>query len=63
MSTEITFRNVTITMRVVTDAKAAYSELCDALHAIGAEWETDTYEITGGDPVFKEGDASELWGK
>lgn len=47
---EITFHNVTIVMPLgmcVDDAKDAYTRLCNALAALGAEFTTDTYSTTG----------------
>jgi membrane protein required for beta-lactamase induction len=40
--THIEMQNVTIGVTGKTE-KQCYSKLCEALHAIGAEWTTDTY--------------------
>jgi hypothetical protein len=40
---EVEFRNVTITVANVTDAKQAYNRLCRALGSIACEWQTDAY--------------------
>lgn len=39
----VEFRNVTITVGNVQDAKEAYAKLCNALASIEGEFDTDTY--------------------
>lgn len=45
---DITFHNVTITIRAATP-HLAYDALCAALDTLKAEWETDTYSIDNRD--------------
>ncbi len=52
-----TFHNVSVSISA-PDAKTAYTNLCNGLGAIDAEWETDTYSQEG---VEGERSTSELF--
>lgn len=44
---EVTFYNVSICIPAPSP-ELAYTRLCEALAAIGADWQTDTYSLPGG---------------
>lgn len=54
---EVEFRNVTITITNVQNAREAYTKLCSGLTAMDSEWTTDSYIVY---PGTKAGDTESV---